>query len=190
MMSHNMSKSCEILPCSLNFMTHSLPRYFSFSFENIGYGIGIHLHKIRDVGSRDPKLPTPGSTLFNLAKLIRTAAALFFGVLMDRKGNFITRLIAYVLLLTGLVLMAFIESDELLLWGAWPMLSIVWYFKYCPATVDCHETKVKNAGNQVLFGNQLLLLGNQLYTQEYSDFSRVHYFKILIKSYYNSLPCK
>ena len=45
---------------------------------------------------------------------------------------------------------------------------------YCPTTVDCHETKAKNAGNELLFGNQLLLLGNQLYTQENSDFSRVH----------------
>ena len=56
---------------------------------------------------------------------------------------------------------------------------------YCPATVDCHDTKAKNAGNQLLFGNQLLLLGNQLYTQENSDFSRVHYFKILIIWLYN-----
>ena len=54
------------------------------------------------------------------------------------------------------------------------------FLYYCPATVDCHETKVINAGNQVLFGNQLLLLGNQVYTQENSDFSRVHYLKILI----------
>ena len=52
--------------------------------------------------------------------------------------------------------------------------------KYCPATVDCHFTKAKNAGNQLLLlGNQLLLLGNQVYTQESSDFSGVNYLKIL-----------
>ena len=39
---------------------------------------------------------------------------------------------------------------------------------YCPARVDYHDTKAKNTGNQLLFGNQLLLLGDQLYTQEKS----------------------
>ena len=48
-------------------------------------------------------------------------------------------------------------------------------FDYCPATVDCHDIEANNAGNQLLFGNQLLLSGNQLYTQGNSNFSRVHY---------------
>ena len=33
-------------------------------------------------------------------------------------------------------------------------------FTNCPATVDCHDTKAKNAGNQLLFSNKLY--GNQL----------------------------
>ena len=39
----------------------------------------------------------------------------------------------------------------------------VWGFIYCPATVDCHDIKARNAGNQ------LSLLGNQLYTKEKSE---------------------
>ena len=31
----------------------------SQGFPGLGLGFGIHLRKIRDLGSRDPKLPTP-----------------------------------------------------------------------------------------------------------------------------------
>ena len=30
---------------------------FGIDFENLGLGFRIHLHKIRDLGSRDPRLP-------------------------------------------------------------------------------------------------------------------------------------
>ena len=68
--------------------------------------------------------------LLNLLQVLRTAASLFFGILMDKKGNFITRTIAYVFLLLGLIMMAFIDSEELLLWGAWPLLSIAGFVNH------------------------------------------------------------
>ena len=37
---------------------------------------------------------------------------------------------------------------------------------YCPATAQCHDTKVKNAGSQLLFGHSIIVVGTQLYTQK------------------------
>ena len=57
---------------------------FGICFEYLGLGFEIHLHKMRDLGSRDPRLPTPVSS--RRAKMAKNDLPLFTEG-WNRRGN-------------------------------------------------------------------------------------------------------
>jgi hypothetical protein len=64
------------------------------------------------------------NNIYQTSSMLFAVCSFIVGIIQDRYGLLIVRLISTTVMSTGLLLMVFVEESEQLIWAAWPCIAI------------------------------------------------------------------